>query len=157
MVKVAKILCPVDFSDTSRHAFDYAVLLAGRCRAELVVLHVMEEAPLATAYGAMPEAGMSEVEVVQRTAQQQLEELTAAAGSEATIRLELARGQTHKVILRQAEENSFDMIVMGTHGRRGLNRALFGSVTERVIRRAHCPVLIVRLPESPDQTAGARK
>lgn len=155
MVKVARILCPVDFSETSRHAFEYAMLLAGKCRAELVLLHVLEETPLPTAFGTVPQVEV--LDQVKRSALAQLEQLAARAATGAPVRFELVSGQTHKTILRIAEENDFDLIVMGTHGRRGLDRAFFGSDAERVIRRAPCPVLIVRLPEVAVQDSGARK
>jgi nucleotide-binding universal stress UspA family protein len=145
LVAIRKILCPIDFSDTSQVALDYARLLAGKCKAELVVLHVVEEAPLAAAYAGLPEFEITnEMEIA---AGKQLKELVGSISSAAQpVRGELVRGSSGKTIVEYAEGSSFDLIVMGMHGRTGLDHAIFGSVTERVMRRAHCPVLIVRKP-----------
>ena len=147
MTSVRKILCPVDFSETSRHAFDYAVLFARQASAELIVLHVVEDAPLFTAYGGIPDLNFKDE--IEKSARKELAALVA--GKEAgglRIRTDLAHGPTYRTILKYAEEQHADLIVMGTHGRSGLDYAFFGSVAERVIRRAPCPVLIVRHPES---------
>lgn len=138
---ISKILCPVDLSDASRRAFEQAAHLAQKCDAELIVLHVMEEAPLFTTYGGVPDVGMQgETERMART---DLESLAATAPSGTKVRTDSFHGQSSKAILQYAEENNVDLIVMGTHGRSGLERVVFGSVTERVLRRSHCPVMVV--------------
>jgi nucleotide-binding universal stress UspA family protein len=144
MPKLEHILCPVDFSETSGHAFRYAVLLAEQFGARLTVLHVIEEAPLFAGFESMP--AMNVLEEAEQAARRQLEEL--AAGAPARVETMLIRGGTYKSIVSYAEEHAADLIVMGTHGRSGLEYAFFGSVTERVMRRSPCPVLIVPPPKS---------
>jgi len=145
MVAVRSILCPVDFSETSRRALDYALLLARTCAAELTVLHVVEDVPLLTAYAGLPEGSL--VEKVEESARMELAELVAAIPAQGfPIRSDLIHGTTWKAILQYAAQHGSELIVMGSHGRKGLEHAIFGSVTERVIRRAACPVLIVPPP-----------
>jgi nucleotide-binding universal stress UspA family protein len=147
MVALRRILCPVDFSDTSHHAFQYAVLLARQMGAELVVLHVIEEAPLFTSYGGLPNLDFPRER--EDSAQRDMTALVSAADAHGVrIRTQVLHGSNYKAILRFAEENQMDLIVMGTHGRSGLDYAIFGSVTERVMRKAPCPLLIVRPPGS---------
>ena len=145
MIAVRRILCPVDFSETSRHAFEYAVHFAKQCEAELIVVHATEDTPLLTNFGGMPDLNFkSEVEA---SARKEMAAWVAGCNPGAMrVRTELIRGATYRAILKFAEEQHADLIVMGTHGRSGLDYAFFGSVAERVIRRAPCPVLIVRHP-----------
>lgn len=145
MVTVKHILCPVDFSETSRHAFEHATHFARQCHAELTVLHVVEEAPLMTAYGGVPDVSI--VKEIQDVVEEKLHALTRAPEAAGlAITREIRHGSTHRSILSFAADRHMDLIVMGTHGRSGLDHAFFGSVAEKVIRRASCPVLIVRLP-----------
>jgi nucleotide-binding universal stress UspA family protein len=140
-----KILCPVDFSATSGHAFVYAAAIAQLFGAELLLLHVIEEVPLMTAYGGAPAVDLSaEAEKYART---EMARLAASATSGAKIRTEIVHGKSHTSILKFAAANNVDLIVIGKHGRSKLDHFLFGSVTERVIRRAACPVMVVPSPE----------
>ncbi len=149
MVTVQKILCPVDFSETSRHAFDYALLFAQSIGAELILVHAVEDVPLFATYAdPQMDAILQEAE---KAARRELAELIADVKAEnVRVRSDIIRGRVYKAILQYAEEQEADLIVMGTHGRTGLEYAFFGSVAERVIRRAHCPVLIVPHPGSQE-------
>lgn len=147
MLRIQNILCPVDFSEFSARAFEYAQSLAEHYHAALIVGHVVQ--PLAISYLPYGYAGSySSLELNLRgEAEKQLQEFVkthARNGIKPTsIVLE---GGIVEGILRLADERSVDLIVMGTHGRRGLDHAAFGSVTERVLRRSRCPVLAVRKP-----------
>jgi len=153
MIGFARILCPVDFSDTAVHAFRYACALAEKFGAELTVVHVIEVTPVFAGLEGMPQLNLyAEAE---QAAQRQLQELTQ--GASAKPKTEILRGGTYKSILAYAEEHGSDLIVMGTHGRSGLEYAFFGSVTERVMRRAPCPVLIVRPPRAAEKGHAERK
>ncbi|MBI3662194.1 MAG: universal stress protein [Acidobacteria bacterium] len=146
MTAFRKILCPVDFSATSGHAFVYGAAIAQQFGAELILLHVIEEVPLLTAYSGMPEVDSSgEMEKYARAEMANLAAGATAGG--AKIRAEIARGKSHTAILKFATENGVDLIVIGKHGRSQLDYWLFGSVTERVIRRAACPVIVVPHPD----------
>ena len=140
-----KILHPTDFSGCATQAQALAVELAGKLDAEIVLLQVLVETPL---YG----EGVLSVPQIQTVYDAQRrwaeESLEARAGDlrqrgiKASWRLQV--GVPFEEIVKVAEEERADMIVMGTHGRSGLNRVLLGSVAERVIRLARCPVLTAR-------------
>ena len=140
-----RIVHPSDFSPASRPAFRKAVALAKTHRAQLIVVHVLSMLPV------IPDAYVTptvwdDLERGQRTtAERQLRGLVAkarAAGARASGVL-IDIGVTHEQIVRFARARRADLIVMGTHGRSGLTRALLGSVASRVLATAGCPVLTV--------------
>jgi nucleotide-binding universal stress UspA family protein len=146
-VKLERILCPLDFSEFSARAFDYAQSLARRYHAKLYLEHVVES--VFSAYPAYinPEVTEQVVLGLRSHAEEQLREfLNAQKPAEVQIESGVHEGQITDVILRLASERAVDLIVMGTHGRHGLDRWLLGSVTEKVLRKARCPVLAVRRP-----------
>jgi len=142
-----KILAPIDFSDPSRHALHCAADMARRYSAPLTVLHVWDapyfsvpESFLLYDPSKLPEwtAGLErQLEPIQR-------ELLAANVSQ--VATQVVHGTPHAEIVRVAEREQFDLIVLGTHGRSGLPHALLGSVAERVVRTAACAVLTIRQP-----------
>jgi nucleotide-binding universal stress UspA family protein len=146
MVRIAKVLCPIDFSDTSRAAMAYAVDVAGRYDAALMLLHIYA-APGYTLPEGMIVAGPVEMLEISRAVHEAMETWKAAAAALGAkeVQIETALGSTHNEILRVAKEGAFDLIVMGTHGRTGLSRVLLGSTAENVVRHSSCPVMTVRL------------
>lgn len=138
------ILVPVDFSDTSEHALDYAVELAKSLGAKVVVLHAYE----LPVYGFPDGAFVATVEMATRIMNGAQAALAAcvekrkSAGVE--MKTELRQGDPIEEIHAVADAVSADLICVGTHGRRGIARALLGSVTEQVIRTAKKPVLAIR-------------
>jgi universal stress protein A len=140
-----KILHPTDFSECAAEAEAMAVDLAGKLDGEIVLLQVLVETPL---YG----EGLLNMPAVQRVYDAQRswaeEALEARAtdlrrrGIDASRRVQT--GVPFEQIVKVAEEERADLIVMGTHGRTGLDHLLLGSVAERVVRLAPCPVLTVR-------------
>jgi nucleotide-binding universal stress UspA family protein len=146
MLKIDKILCPVDFSEFSKMAFEYALSIALRYKAKLYVLHVIEPVTAVFSYETLP--GWRELYAEFRvSAQQALEELITAEGAEdvhpETV---LEVGNPADLILKYARTQNVDLIVMGSHAKRGLDRILKGLVTERVLQNTRCPVLAVRKP-----------
>lgn len=146
MRTVRRIVHPSDFSPASRPAFRKAVELARTYRAQLFVVHVLPMLPvIPDAY--VPPSVWDDLERGQRsTAQRQLRRLVArakAAGARASGAL-LDLGVTHEQIVRFARARRADLIVMGTHGRSGLTKALLGSVASRVLTTSRCPVVTVR-------------
>lgn len=148
-----KILHPTDFSACATHAEQFAVRLARDSRGEVILFQAVVEAPL---YG----EGLLNMREAQRVYDAQRkwaeETLEARAGQlrEAegiAVRWAVQVGAPFEEIVKVAEAEGVDMIVMGTHGRSGLNRLLLGSVAERVIRLAPCPVLTVRQPEAKER------
>jgi nucleotide-binding universal stress UspA family protein len=140
-----KVLHPTDFSDCAEQAQALAVDLVGKLGGEIVLLQVLIETPL-YGEGVLSTAQIQSVYDAQRKWAEETLEARAAdlshRGIKASCRLQA--GVPFEVIVKIAEEERADMIVMGTHGRSGLNRVLLGSVAERVIRLAPCPVLTVR-------------
>jgi nucleotide-binding universal stress UspA family protein len=147
MVAIRKVLCPIDFSDTSRLALEYAVDLSLKMGADLTLLHVYQ----APGY-AMPEglgvvmAGPEEMAAVVSGVDDLMKQWKADAEALGARVVQTATelGGTPVEIVRVATAGGHDLIVMGTHGRTGIGHALLGSTAERVIRHAPCPVLVVR-------------
>lgn len=140
-----RILVPTDFSSGSAQAWVVARQLAGQLGAEVVLLHVVVEAPLYSEGPFTMKHARDVFDAARRWAESTLGEWiseAAAAGLEG--RWVVATGVPHEEIVAAAARERADLIVLGTHGRGGLDRALLGSVADRVIRLAACPVLSVR-------------
>lgn len=140
-MKIENILVPTDFSPCSEQALDYALELAEKLGANVQLLHVIG----IPSYG-VPELGVGITATMMDNLiadnQAALDEL---ARTRKGIGQTLVRaGDARDVILQTAEELEADLIVMGTHGRRGLSRALLGSVAEMIVRTSPVPVLTVR-------------
>jgi nucleotide-binding universal stress UspA family protein len=139
---INRILCPIDFSETSRHALEQAAAIAGWYRARLHVLHVYN--PVFAPVPSLPAPG-------DRVPHIELERVRdeAAAFVQSSVRQQsgadvgVGVGKPASTILERAAELSADMIVIGTHGTSGFERLFLGSVTEKVLRKAVCPVLTV--------------
>jgi nucleotide-binding universal stress UspA family protein len=140
-----RILHPTDFSECAEQARAEAVRLARALGAELILLHVAVETPLYVE-GLMGMADVRKVFDAQRKWAGETLEARAAETRDAGVaaRWRLSVGVPFEEIVKAAEEEGADMIVMGSHGRHGLDRLLLGSVANRVIRMAGCPVLTVR-------------
>lgn len=142
-----RILVPVDFSDYSLDALEYGALIAQRSKASMKLLHVLEP----VSYGldfTLPH--MAQRESSKTASTKRLSDLVSALTSAGLASdFLISGGLPADSILDAARAQSIDVIVMGTHGRRGLSHALFGSVAEAVLRRSSCPVLTVRSPKLP--------
>ncbi|WP_181692827.1 universal stress protein [Natronomonas sp. LN261] len=144
-----RILIPTDGSDVAEVAIEQAIDLAAKYDAELHALYVVDTD--AVAYG----LGTEQVDRLQQGHFDEMTELKDEANAATDVVHELAEehgveviehhagGQPHKMIANYAEDNDIDLIVMGSHGRSGVRRALLGSVTERTLRSTHTPVLVV--------------
>lgn len=149
MIALKTILVPTDFSDTSDQALRYGKALARAFGASLHVLHVVQE-PFAQPW-AVEAYGFSLATLQEewtREATQRLDASVTAEEREALkVTLATQLGHPFLEVLRYAEEKGVDLIVMGTHGRGPLGHVVMGSVAERVVRKAPCPVLTVRPQE----------
>ncbi|HUG54839.1 MAG TPA: universal stress protein [Vicinamibacteria bacterium] len=143
MISVSRILCPTDFSPLSRRALDHAVALARWYEADVTVLHVPPSAPMPASEVAYvpPAEPAPEVRERLRTELHGFVEPARRAGI--CVRLELGQGDVAREVVARTEKGEADLVVVGTHGRHGLERLVLGSVTERVLRHAACPVLTV--------------
>ncbi len=148
MIKLKRILVPTDFSESARHALTYGMSFAREYQAELVLLHVVETIAVGYASDLFP-VPMAEVfEEISSFAKKELGELGASARERvSSVREVLVQGKPSAEIMRLARDLEVDMIVLGTHGKGMLDKAIFGSTTERVVRRAPCPVLTCHLSE----------
>ncbi len=141
----ARILVPTDFSAASEVAWRTARRLAGALGSDLVLIHVMVEAPL---FSEGPFAGDRAREfytAARKWIDEQLERWASEARATGlTVQTILRAGVPHREIVAVVKDEQVDLVVLGTRGRGGIDRALLGSVTDRVIRTAPCPVLAVR-------------
>jgi nucleotide-binding universal stress UspA family protein len=150
MTAITRLLCPVDFSDCSRHALDRAVAIANRYGASITMLHVLrpvESLIPAGDGGLYPGFVYTEEDVAQLA--RELATFAAESGAPKNVDTVVVDGNPAREILRQAVETHAGLIVIGTHGRTGVQRLLLGSVTEHVLVKAPCPVLTVP-PRAPD-------
>lgn len=152
MIKLDSILLPTDFSDCAREAAGHAFALAEQFNADLHLLHVSHDVStqlpdfgMGLAFPAYVENLPERIQKQEEEAIRQLTELTPDGWSEQHgVTIAVKRGQPFVEIIRYAREHAADLIVIGTHGRSALAQVLLGSVAERVVRKAPCPVLTVR-------------
>lgn len=143
-----KILTAIDFSENSDHAFDYALTLARQFQSELIVLHVINE-PVDLRGFYVPHISFEQLEKeIADGAEKMMEKFCQAKmGDFTNYQTAIVSGIPYDEIIRKAEENAVSLIVLGTHGRTGLDHLIFGSTAERVVRSASCPVLTIRLTD----------
>lgn len=152
MIPFKNILLPTDFSANAKSAQDYACEFADQFGSRLHVLSVVQDAALV-----LPETGMfltlplpSVHEIVEAAESSLKTVLDPQWVSAHEVTLQVAVGTPFVEIVRYADENHIDLIVLGTHGRTGLRHVLLGSVAERVLRQATCPVLTIRSATQED-------
>lgn len=160
MIEIRKILCPIDFSDISRHAYAYAVAIARWYESQIVALHVVVNRPAVDAaptfYVAVPPP--VSLDRVREDARRTLQaSLPASEGPNVQSEVVVVEApDVHREIVTQVGVLHADLLVMGSHGRGGFDRVVLGSVAEKVLRKSPVPVLIVppRAPESASRGAG---
>jgi universal stress protein A len=140
----AEILVPIDFSPYAERALDYAITLARKLPARVLLVHVIQAIPLGvTEMGsAVPPAYLQQIESeVNQSIAQYLGRVTTAGLAGETV---IVHGVPFEEIAQLARARGVALIVMGTHGRTGLAHLFLGSVAEKVVRLAVCPVLVTR-------------
>ena len=149
MITLRRILVPIDFSPHSEQALRYAVALADKFGAQLFLVHAFQDVSIyqtEVVSGAPPI--MPPVEQLTASARGDMERLVKDKQLERfNTHTEIIEGAPVEEIVDYAKEKDIDLIVMGTHGRGWLAHAIMGSVAEKVVRKAPCPVLTVRLAE----------
>jgi nucleotide-binding universal stress UspA family protein len=156
---IRHIMVPHDFGDAAEHALAYALDLGQKLGARVTVVHAFE----VPAFG-YPDALVASLQFlpeIEAAAGRALDAVKSRVrGAPVDVEVSLRRGTPWEQITAAASEMKVDLIVMGTHGRRGVAHALLGSVAEKVVRTAPCPVLTVRAPEgrqeAPTATSQAR-
>lgn len=158
MFEIKKILHPTDFSDHAKVAFDHAFHLARHYEAELHVLHVVPsfgDDPILGAYDAAVDKESFLVKLLGQKADGEMRSYIAPYQKRhPSIQQVVSRGSAAApVIIDYAAKNQVDVIVMGTHGRRGIRKAVLGSIAAEVVREAPCSVLTIRKQQGPDDEA----
>jgi nucleotide-binding universal stress UspA family protein len=154
-VRLEKILVPVDFSECSKHAVNYALAVAKAHRATLVFLHAVQVQPLMPTerydgFARMPTRG-----VIERAARQQMRRFVRGFDAQGlTVETVIAAGRPAQQICAYAAATDVDLIVTSTHGLTGFAHILIGSTAEHVVRYARCPVLVVPPGDRPAGTIG---
>lgn len=138
---IERLLAPIDFSEHSRVAIDYAIELAKTYDAQLHLLHVTDDASLTTAYGVEPMTNITDE--LARGAEEAMDELIATLDYP-HVHSQVVLGHPARSILDYVDENESDLIVLSSHGRSGIERMLLGSVSEKVVRMAPSPVFTVK-------------
>jgi universal stress protein A len=142
-----KILTAIDFSESSDFAFEYALTLARQFQAELTVMHVINE-PVDLRGFYVPHISFEQLEKeIEEGAEKMMEKFCQTKMGDFTrYTTAVVAGIPYEEVLRKAAETGASLIVLGTHGRTGIDHLIFGSTAERVVRSATCPVLTIRLP-----------
>uniref|UniRef100_C6E0G9 UspA domain protein n=1 Tax=Geobacter sp. (strain M21) TaxID=443144 RepID=C6E0G9_GEOSM len=141
-----KILFATDFSESSDHAFEYALTLAKQFDSQLTILHVINE-PVDLRGFYVPHISFENLEKeIEEGAEKMMGKFCSTRLSDfANYQCAIVTGVPWEEILKRAESDRSSCIVMGTQGRSGIDHLLFGSTAERVVRKALCPVVTVRL------------
>lgn len=143
MLEIKRILAPVDFSETSDKSFDYALSLARAFEAEVIAMHVLQEPILY-----QPHTAQEFRDEFEKSIQSHLDALLNRHTCEGVeISTAMKQGAPFLEIVQFAQASDCDLIVIGTHGHGPIQNMLLGSCVDKVVRKAHCPVLVVR----PDQ------
>jgi nucleotide-binding universal stress UspA family protein len=138
MIGIARVLCPVDFSEISQHALDHAAAIAHWYHARLTLLHVFDTRPTMDA----PPLVLEDAD--RECLQKSMREMAVRVPADVIVDVRVEQAQhVHNEILGQLAATHADLLVLGTHGRSGFQRLFLGSVTEKVIRKATCPTLVV--------------
>ena len=145
-MEIKTVLFPTDFSTGARAAMDYALSLAKDYNARLILLYVIQDISIAEWYIPSSISATDLVEDMQKSAGKEMEKWGAEASAKVKdVEKMVVRGVPFVEIIRTAKEKKADMIVIGTHGRTGIDHMLFGSTAEKVVRKSPCPVLTVRI------------
>jgi len=152
MLSIHTLLHPTDFSELSDNAMRMACALARDYNARLIVMHVIPPPVVAYGEGVIPPDPINRI----KECQENLRQLKVPDGY---VRAErrLEEGDPATMILDVAREEHVDIIVMGTHGRTGLDRLFMGSVAEQVMRKSPCPVLITKMPIEEEAPAAVKE
>ncbi|MDP6924417.1 MAG: universal stress protein [Candidatus Scalindua sp.] len=143
MISLNEILCPIDHSDCSKEALKYAVTFAMKNEAKLLLLHVINIRSFNEALDGMS-AQIPNEETIEQLRVKLLECIPEEIRDDMDVEAIVTQGIPFAEIISTAKEKEIDMIVIGSHGRTGISHMMLGSVSEKVVRKAPCPVLTVR-------------
>lgn len=144
MATIKKILCALDFSDISPKVADYSKTIAAQFKAEILALYSAPSLAQYVGFHVPPNSIDNFVGEIVAGAEKSMSEFLTAHFGDANVKGRVVTGYAAEEILRVAEEEGVDLIIMGTHGRKGIDLILFGSVAEKVVKSSSIPVLTVR-------------
>ena len=137
-----KILCPVDFSDTSMDAANNAIKFASEIKAEITFIHVIDIQTLQN-IADLSGGGINDLDLLVEEEKPVLSKLKDEAEKKGIkVNTVLTHGEPVNIVLNEIKEGGFDLIVMGTHGKKGLTRLVLGSMAENIVRQSQIPVLL---------------
>ncbi|MCR4290814.1 MAG: universal stress protein [Candidatus Scalindua sp.] len=145
MITLKKILCPIDHSDCSKEALKYAVSFAMKEEAKLFLLHIIDIRSFNEELDAISKP-IPDEETFEQLRAKLLDCIPEAIRDDMDVEAIVIQGIPFAEIISIAKEKGIDMIVIGSHGRTGISHMMLGSVSEKVVRKAPCPVLTVRQP-----------
>lgn len=151
MAAIKKILCAVDFADFSPQVADYANTIANAFQGEVHVLYIVPSMSQYVGLQVAPSSIETFVGEIISGAEDTMNRFIQDHFSDIPVQGKVITGYAAEEIMRYARDQEMDLIVMGTHGRKGIDRILFGSVAERVVKSSSIPVLTLR-PQQPEQT-----
>jgi nucleotide-binding universal stress UspA family protein len=145
-MQIKTILFPTDFSNGARAAMDHAVSLAKDYQARLILLYVIQDISIAEWYIPSSLSVADLLEDMQKSATAEMDKWGVEVSAQVKdVEKMVVRGVPFVEIIKTAKDKQVDLIVIGTHGRTGIDHLLFGSTAEKVVRKAPCPVLTVRI------------
>jgi len=145
-MQLTKILCAVDLSEHSKRVAQYAAMLARATGAQLTVMYTAPSLSQYVGFHVPPNTIDNFVGEIVSGAEKAMETFVTENFAGLSVTSKVLIGYAAEEIINRANEENVDMIVMGTHGRKGIDRILFGSVAEKVVKNAQQPVLTVRPP-----------
>ena len=150
MFIIKNILLPTDFSKLSLTAATYAIDIAKQYNAKIHFLNVLEKTPPIPVIRSLDLSEDKMLKIIDEDAKESMSKALESINKDKSVEIipVIKKGVDFEVIVDYCEENKIDLIVIATHGRTGILRTLIGSVAEKVIRYAKCPVLVITPPEN---------
>ncbi|MCF6156132.1 MAG: universal stress protein [Candidatus Brocadia sp.] len=147
MINIKNILCPIDYSIYSEMALKYAIEFADKYQAKLYLMHVLDIRVYDINDPDLYNVTLADTETVNKLRERLLKCVNEDTKGRISVEAIIIQGVPFSEIIKASKEYKIDLIVLGTHGRTGLSHAIMGSVAEKVVRKAPCPVLTIRHPE----------
>lgn len=146
MISIKNILCPVDYSVYSEMALTYAIEFAEKYYAKLYLMHVLDIRVYDINNPDLYDINIVDEETLAKLRERLLRCVTEDTRGKIAVEALIIQGVPFAEIIKASKEYKIDLIVIGTHGRTGISHAIMGSVAEKVVRKAPCPVLTIRHP-----------
>ncbi|MFN3530915.1 MAG: universal stress protein [Candidatus Brocadia sp.] len=147
MINIKNILCPIDYSVYSEMALKYAIEFAEKYEAKLYLMHVLDIRVYDISDPDLYNVSIVDTETIEKLRERLLRCVNEDTKGRIPVEAIIIQGVPFAEIIKASRDYKIDLIVLGTHGRTGLSHAIMGSVAEKVVRKAPCPVLTIRHPE----------